>query len=99
MGTMNHNDGDLWSRSLTNDGVAFGVLFDRHRDRVYRHAYRLAQNAAELNEASGRTASTEFTSPSDAQAWQEARQGTVALIPVYESDGETVIGEFEAGRW
>ncbi|WP_104167706.1 hypothetical protein [Arthrobacter sp. SX1312] len=55
--------------------------------------------ADELNEASGKTASTEFTSPSEAQSWQEARQGTVALIPVYESDGETVIGEFEAGRW
>lgn len=55
--------------------------------------------ADELNEASGRTASTGFTSPADARAWQEAREGTVALIPVYESDGETVVGEFEAGRW
>ncbi len=55
--------------------------------------------ADELNEASGRTASTEFTSPAEALSWQEAREGTVAMIPVYESDGETVIGQFEAGRW
>jgi hypothetical protein len=55
--------------------------------------------ADELNEASGRTASAEFTSPAEALSWQEAREGTIALIPVYESDGETVIGQFEAGRW
>jgi RNA polymerase sigma factor (sigma-70 family) len=33
----------LWRRGLGGDGEAFGVLFDRHRERVYRHACRLAQ--------------------------------------------------------
>jgi RNA polymerase sigma factor (sigma-70 family) len=49
---MNSGDGDLWSRSLTGDGDAFGVLFDRHRDRVYRHAYRLAQNRPDAEDTS-----------------------------------------------
>ncbi|TDK28216.1 sigma-70 family RNA polymerase sigma factor [Arthrobacter crusticola] len=52
MGEMNPDDGGLWSRSLTGDGGAFGVLFDRHRDRVYRHAYRLAQNRADAEDVS-----------------------------------------------
>ena len=34
----------LWSRSLCGDGEAFGTLYDRHRDRVFRHAYRLSGN-------------------------------------------------------
>ena len=32
----------LWRRSLAGDGEAFGLLFDRHRDRVFRHACRFA---------------------------------------------------------
>lgn len=31
----------LWAAALGGDGAAFGALFDRHRDRVFRHAYRL----------------------------------------------------------
>ncbi|NWL27466.1 sigma-70 family RNA polymerase sigma factor [Paenarthrobacter ureafaciens] len=41
MGNIESQDSGLWSRSLEGDGVAFGTLFDRHRDRVFRHAYRL----------------------------------------------------------
>jgi RNA polymerase sigma-70 factor (ECF subfamily) len=52
MGENNPDDGGLWSRSLTGDGEAFGVLFDRHRDRVYRHAYRLAPNRADAEDVS-----------------------------------------------
>jgi hypothetical protein len=48
----------------------------------------------ELDEASGRTASEKFTSPAEALAWQEARLGKSFAVPVYEADGETVIGEF-----
>jgi RNA polymerase sigma factor (sigma-70 family) len=33
----------LWRRSLAGDGEAFGLLFDRHRDRVFAHAGRLVQ--------------------------------------------------------
>lgn len=49
---MNPDDGVLWSRSLAGDGGAFGVLFDRHRDRVYRHAYRLARNRPDAEDVS-----------------------------------------------
>jgi DNA-directed RNA polymerase specialized sigma24 family protein len=35
------SDEALWRRSLDGDGEAFGALFDRHRDRVFRHACRL----------------------------------------------------------
>jgi RNA polymerase sigma-70 factor (ECF subfamily) len=52
MGEMDADDGGLWSRSLAGDGEAFGVLFDRHRDRVYRHAYRLAANRADAEDVS-----------------------------------------------
>jgi RNA polymerase sigma factor (sigma-70 family) len=35
------SDEAVWRRSLDGDGQAFGALFDRHRDRVFRHACRL----------------------------------------------------------
>jgi RNA polymerase sigma-70 factor (ECF subfamily) len=42
MGNVEADDGGLWARSLVGEGEAFGLLFDRHRDRVFRHAYRLS---------------------------------------------------------
>ncbi|MDP9983328.1 RNA polymerase sigma-70 factor (ECF subfamily) [Pseudarthrobacter oxydans] len=44
MGNIESDDDGLWTRSLNGEGDAFGVLFDRHRDRVFRHAYRLSGN-------------------------------------------------------
>ncbi|UKA68406.1 sigma-70 family RNA polymerase sigma factor [Arthrobacter sp. FW306-05-C] len=44
MGNLESDEDSLWSRSLRGDGEAFGVLYDRHRDRVFRHAYRLVGN-------------------------------------------------------
>lgn len=41
MGIIQIDDEDLWARSLKGQGDAFGLLFDRHRDRIFRHAYRL----------------------------------------------------------
>ncbi|MGV8967782.1 MAG: peptidase M56 family protein [Cellulomonas sp.] len=38
-----------------------------------------------------------FTSPEQALAWQEAHQGESMTVPVYASDGKTVIGEFSVG--
>lgn len=37
------SDEILWGRALAGDGEAFGVLFDRHRDRLFRHVVRLAE--------------------------------------------------------
>ena len=34
----------LWRLSLEGDGAAFGGVFDLHRDRVFRHACRLAES-------------------------------------------------------
>ncbi|ABS03862.1 RNA polymerase sigma factor [Kineococcus radiotolerans] len=34
-------DGEHWAASLRGDSDAFGVLFDRHHARVYRHTLRL----------------------------------------------------------
>lgn len=53
---------------------------------------------AALDAASGAEAATTFKSPEEALRWQEAQRsvGPVTL-PVYTSDGVTVIGEFVTG--
>jgi hypothetical protein len=48
----------------------------------------------ELEEADGTAAMTTFKSPADALAWQEARQGKSISVPVYDTTGKTVVGEF-----
>lgn len=42
MGNVEFDDEGLWSRSIKGDGEAFRVLYIRHRDRIFRHAYRLS---------------------------------------------------------
>lgn len=49
MGTL-ETDAGLWRDALAGDGEAFGALFDRHRDRVFRHAYRLVQHTADAED-------------------------------------------------
>lgn len=44
MGSIETGDEGLWRQSLGGHADAFGVLYDRHRDRVFRHAYRLCGN-------------------------------------------------------
>ncbi|WP_138413545.1 RNA polymerase sigma factor [Sinomonas gamaensis] len=44
MGSVEAGEEALWSRSLRGEGEAFGVLYDRHRDRVFHHAYRVCGN-------------------------------------------------------
>lgn len=51
----------------------------------------------ELHFVDGTTAMEGFTSLGDAGRWQEATAGKSYSIPVYESDGVTVIGEFAVG--
>lgn len=43
VGAETRSELDLWGDSLTGDGEAFGALFDLHRDRVFRHAFRLVE--------------------------------------------------------
>ena len=35
------SDADVWSQVRAGNGQLFGVLFDRHRDRVFRYSFRL----------------------------------------------------------
>ncbi|GKV74505.1 RNA polymerase sigma factor [Pseudarthrobacter sp. NCCP-2145] len=44
MGNKEDGEEGLWRRSVQGQGDAFGVLYDLHRDRVFRHAYRLCGN-------------------------------------------------------
>lgn len=44
MGKNGDGEEGLWHQSLLGQGDAFGALYDRHRDRVFRHAYRLCGN-------------------------------------------------------
>jgi RNA polymerase sigma factor (sigma-70 family) len=37
-------DEHLWRAVVRGDGVAFTAIFDRHGDRVWRHAWRLMQH-------------------------------------------------------
>ena len=50
--------------------------------------------AEELAEADGTAAVENFRTPQDALDWQAARERQRFAIPVYRSDGETVIGEY-----
>lgn len=43
-------DDELWRLSLAGDGPAFGVLFDRHQARVFRHACRLTPSSTEAED-------------------------------------------------
>jgi hypothetical protein len=51
----------------------------------------------QLNVADGTTAAKRFTSPAQALKWQKARAGKTFHIPVYKSNGTTVIGHFDIG--
>lgn len=44
-GDVEGTDEVLWRLVVNGDGDAFGALFDRHRDRVLRHALRLVGSA------------------------------------------------------
>lgn len=46
------DDGDerVWARAREGDDRAFGVVFDRHVDRVHRHARRLAPGEADAED-------------------------------------------------
>ncbi len=43
-------DAACWARALEGDGAAFGEIFDRHRDRVFRHSLHLVPNAEDADD-------------------------------------------------
>jgi RNA polymerase sigma factor (sigma-70 family) len=43
-------DSELWSLVCAGDGSAFGILFDRHRDTVFRSALRVVDTAHEAED-------------------------------------------------
>lgn len=49
------NDEALWRRSHESDGEAFGLLFDRHRDRVFQHACRLVETRQDAEDVTAAT--------------------------------------------
>jgi RNA polymerase sigma factor (sigma-70 family) len=44
-------DAVIWERVLAGEGRAFGELWDRHRDRVFRHTRRLLEHHADAEDA------------------------------------------------
>ena len=41
----------LWHRAIGGDGIAFGTIFDLHRDRVFRHCYQLLRTRHDAEDA------------------------------------------------
>lgn len=50
MSTDDSTDRDLWDTVLAGDSRAFSVLYDRHRDRVFRHAMRQLPHQADAED-------------------------------------------------
>ena len=46
-----HSDTADWQAAIAGEGEAFGRVFDRHRDRVYRHSYRLVSTPSDADDA------------------------------------------------
>jgi RNA polymerase sigma factor (sigma-70 family) len=44
------SDADEWTAAVAGDGEAFGRIFDRHRDRVWRHGLRLAPTTSDADD-------------------------------------------------
>lgn len=53
MSTPQHSpppEHQLWAAALGGDGEAFGLVFDRHKDRVFRHCLRLVDTRADAED-------------------------------------------------
>lgn len=69
------DDTPLWERSLTGDGEAFALLFDRHQARVHRHAHRLTADAHDAED---------LTAGAFLELWRRRRDARVvsgSLLP------------------
>ncbi len=50
-GAVGDRDRSDWLQAQHGEGEAFGRIFDRHRDRVYRHVLRLVPVVADADDA------------------------------------------------
>lgn len=39
------SDATLWDQVISGNGDSFGIIFDRHRDRVFRHAVKVGADS------------------------------------------------------
>jgi RNA polymerase sigma factor (sigma-70 family) len=46
----NETDEDAWATALRGEGDAFGLIFDRHRDRIRRHSHRLVPTPSDAED-------------------------------------------------
>ena len=63
------NDAQLWLHVRAGDGQSFGLLFDRHRDRVFRYSLRLVRSHVDAEDV---------TAMVFLEAWR--RQSRVRLV-------------------
>ncbi|NEN06450.1 RNA polymerase sigma factor [Diaminobutyricibacter tongyongensis] len=62
-------DGTLLAAAINGDGQAFGRLYDRHRDRVFRHVLRLSDSRSDAED---------LVALVFVEAWR--RQGSVRVV-------------------
>ena len=62
-------DGPLLAAAINGDGQAFGRLYDRHRDRVFRHVLRLSDSRSDAED---------LVALVFVEAWR--RQGSVRVV-------------------
>lgn len=58
-------DEQLWLAVVRGDGVAFAAIFDRHGDRMWRHAWRLMQHRQDTEDV---------VAAAFAEAWRSRRR-------------------------
>ncbi|TCL83646.1 MULTISPECIES: RNA polymerase sigma factor [unclassified Rathayibacter] len=51
MGIIRTDEAAAWARASSGDGAAFASIFDEHRARVFRHAYRLLVDTTDAEDA------------------------------------------------
>lgn len=84
--------------STNSDGQTYGVM-NQNGDPdlvlvVATNGREGYVRSDDLADADGSTAAESFTSPEEALEWQESMQGARIELPVYESDGRTIVGVF-----
>lgn len=88
-----------WAKNAA--GQSYGVINKNgNPDLIAVVASNGAQgyvHRGDLEDADGTTAQRSFTTPEDALEWQEQNAGITRTIPVYKSDGTTLVGGFDVG--